>query len=770
LVPRDFIEQFRRQYPFAVDPFQREAIGSLDNGESVLVSAPTGAGKTLIAEFAIDRAFRSGSRVIYTTPLKALSNQKYSDFCRQYGSDVTGILTGDVKINGGARLVVMTTEILRNLLARDSLGTGIGAIVLDECHFIGDEGRGTVWEEIVIHSPREIQLVALSATVGNVEEIAEWIRSVHGPIQTVSVLTRPVPLHYFSCDLKGAVQSLNEADRQRWELRGADRVAQARRPPRRIYVRPRDLIVTLQEKQWLPAIYFIFSREGCEQALQDFVWESLSLVDTGLKSRANEEIKRFLRESGNGISGSSLSELALEGLRRGVGLHHAGVLPSLKRLTERLFEIGLVQVVFSTETMSLGIHMPAKSVVIQGLRKRTDAGFRSLTHNELTQMAGRAGRRGIDPEGNCILALDRMTQPELALRIVRKPSEPIQSQFKIGYASAASLIERVEDPELMREMVERSLGQYQNRAQIKAMIRDLEKAHGETERLDASGFSCCLEEELIGYREARDFLDEKRHQAKLESRGKRKKESTVERMALALSRQRCHRCPHRGKREHILSRLRRVKNRLEQGKTQLETLRSSYWREFERVNDVLQHFGYVREGSIEPEGKIVAALRHDNELFLARALLSTAFRGASPTESALLVSCLIEEPRQFDPTISRRFLRRRPDLRKRIHSIEEVAKEIKVVQDAHGVQIPVSFQIQFVPSVYYWARGEENWVRLVQDNYGGHEGDVIRAFRRLIDLCRQVTEIELVPESLRSTMSEAAYLLDRGIVFECALV
>jgi superfamily II RNA helicase len=202
----------------------------------------------------------------------------------------------------------------------------------------------------------------------------------------------------------------------------------------------------------------------------------------------------------------------------------------------------------------------------------------------------------------------------------------------------------------------------------------------------------------------------------------------------------------------------------------LDGLASSYWTEFERVTRVLEHFGCVWEGTIALEGQIVAALRHDNELLLARALSSRAFHGASPAESALLLSCVIEEPRQADPSIVRSFLRRHPDIRKRIRNLEHTVQEVVDAQEAHGVDIGTPFQIQFVPSVYRWAHGEENWARLVQQSYGGHEGDLIRAFRRLIDLCRQVTEIDLVPEALRSTMSEAAYLLDRGIVFECALV
>jgi superfamily II RNA helicase len=303
-----------------------------------------------------------------------------------------------------------------------------------------------------------------------------------------------------------------------------------------------------------------------------------------------------------------------------------------------------------------------------------------------------------------------------------------------------------------------------------AVVQEIERASLERGGLDRNVFPCCEEEELRGYQEARGSLEDKRRAKRFEPGGKRRKDPAAERMALALSRLRCHRCPYRGKREHLLARLRRIDNRLERGRALLEELRSSYWTEFERVARVLKQFGCVVDDSIALEGRIVAALRHDNELLLARSLKSRAFRGASPAESALLLSCLIEEPRQADPSAARMFLRRRPDLRRRIRGLEETVREVADAQDAYGVRIPVSFQTQFVAAVYHWAQGEESWARLVQRNYGGHEGDLIRAFRRLIDLCRQVTEIETLPEGLRSTMNEAAYLLDRGIVFECALV
>src|SRR3989441_2203347 len=429
-------ERFQARYPFPFDDFQVEACRAIAAGQSVIVSAPTGAGKTLVAEFAIQAALETGKRIAYTTPLKALSNQKFGDFTRAYGADVVGILTGDVKVNPHARVLVMTTEILRNMFYTGGLNE-LGYVVLDECHYMGDEGRGTVWEEIIVNAPRDVQLVALSATVANVKEIADWISIVHRPIVPIYHPHRPVPLSYAVADLAGEVHEIAEvrAGRARLvgdESRGPD--ARGRWYTRRV-VDPVVLIDALAARGWLPAIYFIFSRVGCERAMQDVLTEGKGLLGAPQQREVDTAIGEMLRESPT-VAESTLNQSVFEALRLGIGLHHAGILPSLKRLIELLFERGLCKVVFATETMSLGIHMPARSVVLQGLTKRTDRGFRALTHNELTQMAGRAGRRGIDPEGTCVIALDARDDVEDLVRVVDGSPEPIESRFKLGYGSA----------------------------------------------------------------------------------------------------------------------------------------------------------------------------------------------------------------------------------------------------------------------------------------------------------------------------------------------
>ncbi len=802
---------FRARYPFPLDPFQEEAIRHILEAASVIVSAPTGAGKTLIAEFAITRAFAAGTRLAYTTPLKALSNQKFADFTRQYGPERVGILTGDVRVHPRAPLVVMTTEILRNMLYTRTLEE-IGYVVLDECHYMGDEGRGTVWEEIIINCPREVQLVALSATVGNIEEIAEWIRTVHGPIRVVKHATRPVPLHYHLCDSEGHFVPLDglsrsqifEALRGRFDPRrlrvqrfrpGRPRPLLRRRP-----ASPRAVLPALRAKRWLPAIYFIFSRAGCEAALRRFLEEDLSLLEPHREREVEEAIEAFMAENPTLVSGSALNEMLFEGLRRGAGVHHAGILPAVKRLTEQLFERGLTRVVFATETMSLGIHMPARGVFLQSLTKRTDFGFRTVTHNELIQMAGRAGRRGIDPEGKCIIALEGPEGVDETLHLIRKASEPVESQFRIGYSSAALLLHNYPDPRDIRRNIESSFGQFQNRKRIEAVEREVAEL---TERLHRTrGFvpGCGEHCNILQYRVLREELEAARRgqvqfpggpEGRRRRRGAKHRDrvrvfpgmadpregglpapdpSRIPEMALALSQSPCYRCPERPRMEKQLKRQHRLAGTMEARERSLAHLRNSYWDQFCRVVDVLKHFRYVQGNALAKEGHLVAGLRHDNELLVARVVFAGVLDDLPGQEVVSLLSCLVEEPRETEASFARTLLKRWPHLRHRVRAMEGLAAEVQAVQQEHRVSLSVSMHTTLLAATYEWAAGEEDWVHLVQAHYGGHEGDLIRAFRRLIDLSRQLVDAPEAPEPLRAQLWQGVKALDRGIVLESALI
>jgi superfamily II RNA helicase len=693
------LDAFRTRYPFALDGFQEEAIHHIAAGHSVIVSAPTGAGKTLIAEYAIFRALAQGARLAYTTPIKALSNQKYADFSRRFGPENVGILTGDVQVNSQAPILVMTTEILRNMFYLQP-PNNLGYVVLDECHYMGDEGRGTVWEEIIINCPKEVPLVALSATVSNIDEIAAWISEVHRPIIAIQHPVRPVPLEYFLIDPQGNIVRAHDLLKKGHALPEDD----GRRPRHRRRRGPDigRLLPQLQARRWLPALYFIFSRAGCEAVLRRCLRDGIRFIDGAGPVEVEVAIDKTLRDYPSIAPESELNRLIFDGLRQGFGIHHAGMLAPLKRLTEVLFERGLVQVVFATETMSLGIHMPAKSVVIENLRKRSDYGFRTLRVGELTQMAGRAGRRGIDTKGTCLVAVEGREALNEALRLIKGEPEPIESRFKIGYSSAAMLIQTLHEPQAIRHTIERSFGQFQNRQRLRLL---------ETER-----------ERLLRRRQGG---------------GKRSKQEWPA---------------------------------LEQRTRQLALLQDSYWDEFLRVTKILQRFGYLKADELSAEGRLVATLRHDNELLVARVVFSGVLDGLTPPELAAVLSCLSEESREGEVRYSWSLLKRQPHLQARLQSIGRLARELHDVQRDHGVTLPVSVQVGYLAAAYRWASGEEDWAALVRDTYGGHEGDLIRAFRRLIDLCRQLAESPEVEATLRERLWSSVSALDRGIVFESALI
>jgi len=860
-VTDDLLESFKARYPFALDPFQLDAIRAIQDDKSVIVSAPTGSGKTLIAEFAIHATLARQRRIAYTTPLKALSNQKYADFCRQFGSEHVGILTGDVKVNARASVVVMTTEILRNMFYTGGLD-GLEFVVLDECHYMGDEGRGTVWEEIIVNAPKDVALVGLSATVKNIAEIADWISLVHRPIVPITHPHRSVPLQYLVADLSGEIHAYDAVRNGKVRLLGQEREGgysdKGRWYTRRV-VDPTVMLDELETRGWLPAIYFIFSRAGCERAMETVLAEGKPLLSRSQQHQVDEAIREAVSDTPT-IAESPLNQSIFQGLGMGVGLHHAGVLPSVKRLIELLFERGLCKVVFATETMSLGIHMPAKSVVLQSLTKRTDRGFRSLTHNELTQMAGRAGRRGIDPEGKCVMALDVRDGLEDMMRVVDGPPEPVLSQFKLGYGSVALLLATGQDMATIRRTVESSFGQYQNLKKIRGLeaeVTNLETTLSDGRRFEAP----CGDFPRIGrYRAARAQVEQQRMaRGKSGRRARGAAEAEPGRLALVrrksgaslglicgLDRRRhrmlvtvllphgvtvqmkegnikkifwqtpplhlprdwerrtkslseqleglsipelverersrgpegelaaieCHRCPwgSQSKCDQSWKGLEALDGRLGQKREMLDVFKNAYWQEFCRVVAVLERFGAVQDGKLLAKGQLIAGFRHDNELLVAEMVDRGILEDTTLAEAAALCSCLIEESRSGDSTVARLFLKKRPKLKRKLQDLESVAHAVLDVQRHHQLPMPVGVSTGFMPSVFRWASGEDDWSGIVEESFGGHEGDLIRALRRLIDLLRQLGEAPEVPQALAALLGRAARVVDRGIVLESALI
>jgi len=459
-------------FPFELDDFQKQAIAALNAQKSVVVCAPTGSGKTLIGEYAILRALAqnealaaAGSeerrRVFYTTPLKALSNQKLRDFRDAYGEENVGLLTGDTSINRDAPIIVMTTEIFRNMLYGTPIGQlgtsleGVEAVVLDECHYMNDRQRGTVWEESIIYCPQQIQLVALSATIANSEQLTDWIRQVHGPTELIYSDFRPVPLEFHYAYPNGMVRLLNDAKtaiNPSLKKRSKPNRGKGGRPQRMEAPTIPSVVNRLAEADMLPAIYFIFSRRGCDQAVK--AMGNLSLVNATEAAQLKAHIDEFLARNPEANRAHQL-----DALHRGIAAHHAGILPAWKVLVEELFQRGLIKVVFATETLAAGINMPARTTVISGLSKRTDNGHRLLTASEFLQMAGRAGRRGMDILGHVVTVQTPFEGSQEAAYLATAESDPLVSQFTPSYGMVLNLLQ-IHTLEEARELIERSFGQY----------------------------------------------------------------------------------------------------------------------------------------------------------------------------------------------------------------------------------------------------------------------------------------------------------------------
>ena len=445
-------------FPFELDNFQIRAIAALDANKSVVVSVPTGSGKTLVGEYAIHRALARGKRVFYTTPLKALSNQKLRDFQETFGSDQVGLLTGDISVNRSAGVVVMTTEIFRNMLYGTSIGEvgvsleNVEAVVLDECHYMNDPNRGTVWEESIIYCPKSVQLVALSATIANAGQLTDWINNIHGPTELVKSDFRPVPLQFYFSNPKGLFPLLDEKQSKLNPRLKPKKKGNKTRVNKSDCPKLSVVVEQLAERNMLPAIYFIFSRRGCDQSVQQL--DGLSLVTPEESQQIQQHLQNFLERHPEGARAGQI-----EPLTRGVAAHHAGVLPAWKGLVEELFTYGLVKVIFATETLAAGVNMPARTTVISSLSKRTDQGHRLLRASEFLQMSGRAGRRGMDERGNVVCVQTRFEGAKEAAYLATQESDPLVSQFTPTYGMVLNLLQRQTIREA-KSLLERSFAEY----------------------------------------------------------------------------------------------------------------------------------------------------------------------------------------------------------------------------------------------------------------------------------------------------------------------
>jgi ATP-dependent RNA helicase HelY len=488
------LTEFTGRLPFELDEFQVTACWALEEGHGVLVCAPTGAGKTVVGEFAVHLALAEGRKCFYTTPIKALSNQKYADLVAVHGAGAVGLLTGDTSINGNAPVVVMTTEVLRNMLyAESSTVAGLGYVVMDEVHYLADKFRGAVWEEVILHLPQHVRLVSLSATVSNAEEFGEWLVTVRGNTTVVVDEHRPVPLwqhmlvgsrmfDLFAGETMGELRIdphllkyTDEIERRLtpWSRgrRGPGPGAGVRifRPPSRV-----DVVDRLDRAGLLPAITFIFSRAGCDAAVTHCMRSGVRLTTP----QESAETRRIVQTRTADLPDADLAVLGYwewrEALERGIAAHHAGLLPAFKETVEELFVRGLVKIVFATETLALGINMPARTVVLERLVKFNGEAHVELTPGEYTQLTGRAGRRGIDIEGHAVVIWQPGMDPKQVAGLASTRTYPLRSSFRPGYNMAVNLVARL-GAEQARQILEQSFAQFQADRSVVGLARRIER-------------------------------------------------------------------------------------------------------------------------------------------------------------------------------------------------------------------------------------------------------------------------------------------------------
>ncbi|HEV3227274.1 MAG TPA: DEAD/DEAH box helicase [Acidimicrobiales bacterium] len=506
-------------YHFTLDPFQRQAIEALEAGQSVLVAAPTGAGKTVVAEHAVRLALQSGGKAFYTAPIKALSNQKYGDLARRHGADRVGLLTGDNSVNSTAPVVVMTTEVLRNMIyAESSALDGLQFVVLDEVHYLQDTYRGPVWEEVILHLPAPVRLVCLSATVSNAEELADWITTVRGPTAAVIEDRRPVELVNLYCVgdrttpdlhlLPTLVDGRPNAEAARLDAESL-RAAPVRGRPRRRFFTPRrvEVVERLAADDLLPAIFFIFSRAACDDAVDACIAAGLRLSEPDERAR----IRAIAEHHVESLSDADLDVLGydrwLAALEAGIAAHHAGMVPPFKEAVETCFAEGLVRVVFATETLALGINMPARTVVIEKLSKFTGERHEFLTPGEYTQLTGRAGRRGLDPVGYAVVLWSPFVPFEQVASLASSRAFRLTSAFRPTYNMAANLVQRYE-PADAHHLLNLSFAQYQADRSVVRLETRLDKRRAARDAMQRD--VTCDRGDVTEYRALLDQVDEAR--------------------------------------------------------------------------------------------------------------------------------------------------------------------------------------------------------------------------------------------------------------------
>src|SRR5436305_11753034 len=761
------LADFADDLGFDLDPFQRDACEALERGSGVLVCAPTGAGKTVVGEFAVHLALAQGRKCFYTTPIKALSNQKHADLVARYGAEAVGLLTGDTSINGGAAVVVMTTEVLRNMIyARSSTLDGLAYVVMDEIHYLADRFRGAVWEEVILNLPESVRLVGLSATVSNAEEFGEWLVDVRGDTAVVVDEHRPVPLwlhmmvgsRMFDLFAENTtdgrltvdpqlVQRVQELERRSgWDRprHGGPRF----RPPARV-----DVVARLERDGLLPAITFIFSRAGCEAAVNQCVRSGLRLTTP----EESEQIRRVVDTRTADLPEGDLGVLGFwewrEALERGVASHHAGMLPAFKETVEELFVRGLVTAVFATETLALGINMPARTGVLERLIQFNGEAHVDLTPGEYTQLTGRAGRRGIDIEGHAVVLWQPGVDPAQVAGLASTRTYPLRSSFRPGYNMAVNLVDRV-GVAAGRALLERSFAQFQADRSVVGLARRIDR-NAEALAGYAGAMTCHLGD-FAEYAQLRRQISERERTLARSSGAARRAE-------VAQSLARLERCDDREAHARWAERYDRLHRETETVRQQVAATTHSLARMFDRIRALLAERGYLEGEQLTEHGHRLARLWSETDLLTAECLRHGIWDGLQPAELAAVVSALVYEARGDDATP------RVPSgpVSDALVATVRLWGELEADERRHRLERTREPDLGFAWPVYRWARGESLSAVLAAAEGNGaglSAGDFVRWCRQVVDLLDQVRGVAGEDSGVGLAADTAVRALRRGVV------
>ena len=821
--------RFEATLDFPLDDFQREAIDALEDGDNVLVAAPTGAGKTIVADFAMFLAHERNVKAFYTTPIKALSNQKYHDLVDVYGEDHVGLLTGDNSINSEADIVVMTTEVLRNMLyERSSTLEALRYVILDEVHYLADRFRGPVWEEVIIHLPRTVRVVGLSATVSNVEDFSQWIASVRGDTKLVVSERRPVPLEQhvlvqqddrtepevldlYLHDAKGAqttsvdqrlIARIAQLDRQAARRQGASghdrrptkhpQGARERRPQRHT---PRRWAVVdeLNFLGMLPGIYFIFSRNGCDQAVEQCINAGLELTtdDEAMRIRAivDEMIDGQLSDADLKTLRFSQFRFALE---EGFAAHHAGMIALFRQIVERLFEEGLVKMVFATETLALGINMPARCVVVEKLEKFDGTGHVPLTPGEYTQLTGRAGRRGIDTIGHAVVVDHPGFTPQTVAALSSKRVYPLHSSFRPTFNMAVNLL-NTSDYATARLTLDHSFARWEaneSATQLESQIGTLERALDGYERAFACQHGDFKEFMTIRMTLADLEKGERRalKHASFTSEDARKQawRSLDRRIAALKERERehpCRDCPDLQRHLKWGHRWARETRELNRVRDRYDSRTGSVARQFDRICGVLLSLGYVERTRLaDPyatdadhdvnyrlteRGQLLRRIYSEQDLVLAEALETGLLDGLDAPQLAAVLSGIVYESRRGGGGEPRHYPGGSEGAVANVaQGLSRLRDRLDVLCEDGGLDDLPQLDFGICDIIYEWTCGRDLATVLYDSELTG--GDFVRNAKRLADVLQQVAvTAPLLGDGgarLAKVARQAVDGVDRGIV------